>query len=86
MPPRKRPVHDSLAANPDAARLLQNLITSGTVQPNDRASEWKNHPVYSKIFAPIDTEKFRKRFKKLLEEKYTAPNNQKNVRIFYLDL
>ncbi len=69
MPSRKRPISDWLAANPNAARLLQNLITTGTINRNDCPCDWKNHPVYAKIFAPIDTEEFRKRIKKLLEEK-----------------
>ena len=83
MPSRKRPVKNSLAVNPDAARLLQNLITSCTTQPNDRASEWRNHLVYGKIFASIDTEKFRKHFRKLFAEKHTTSNNKKCTYILF---
>ncbi len=58
------------AANPDAARLLANLVATGTIKPKDKAADWKYHPNYSVVFSVIETEKFRKRFKKLVNEKY----------------
>ena len=70
MPRRQAgPLPDSVAAHPEASRLLSNLVSSGVVQSGDTAKKWRLHPNYKKIFQHIDAEKFRKRFVKLLKER-----------------
>ncbi len=73
MPLKNSPVPDSLTANLHAVRLLANLETTGTINPGDKAADWKYHPNYSEVFSVIEPGKFRKIFKKLLTEKY-GPN------------
>ena len=59
---------DSVAAHPEAARLLVNLISNSAVKNGDSAAKWREHPKYWNIFKGICPEKFRKRFIKLLKE------------------
>ena len=66
----RNPEPDSVAANPEAARLLTSLFTKGTVKPGDEARKWHQHPTYAIKFSKIAMEKFRKRFVQLYAEKH----------------
>ena len=73
MPPKnaaRYPKPDSIAANPDASRLLTSIVSSGIVQPGDKARKWYKHLSYITASSPVSAEKFRKRFMQLLDEKY----------------
>jgi len=70
MPPRKGPKPDSIAANPDAARLITQLISSGVAKPGDKANKWYRHPSYAAKFGAVHPEKFRKRYKAVMIEKH----------------
>ena len=78
MPPRRAPIPESFQANLEAGRLLANSISSGMIKKDDRAAAWKSHPTYCKVFSPLDPEIFRKRFKKLITEKYGSGSKLKN--------
>ena len=49
MPPKNAARYtkpDSRAANPDASRLLNSIVSSGIVQLGDKARKWDKHPSY----------------------------------------
>ena len=69
-PKRKNPHPDSMAANPAASRLLTRLVATGVIKSGDKAISKYRHPNYCRSFAPADPEKFRRRLRKLLAEKY----------------
>ena len=66
----KNPLPDSRAANPAASRTLTRLIATGVIKSGDKPYSWFKHPQHARAFAPIHTEKFRKRFRKLISKKY----------------
>ena len=66
----RNPKPDSVAANPEAARLLSSLFTKGIVKPGGKARKWHQHPTYTMKFQKIAMEKFRKRFVQLYAERY----------------
>ena len=71
MPPkRKNPCADSIAANPQAARLLTQLFAKEVIKPGEKAAKWYNHPQYAALFSAVAQENFRKRFKTLYDEKF----------------
>eukprot|EP00171_Calliarthron_tuberculosum_P003541 IDg3541t1 len=78
---RKGPQADSLAANPKASQTLTNLVATGQIKASDGMKEWYNNPKYATLFAPIHIEKFRKRYKKLLSDKYGSPAMQMALRL-----
>ncbi len=69
-PKRENPQTNYLAANPRAARHLAQLVATGAIKPGDKASEWYHHQQHRAVFASLDIEKFRKRMRKPLVEKY----------------
>ncbi len=75
--PKRKSAHapDSLAANPRAAQLLASLVASGEIGQQDKASGWYKHPQYASEFSVIHPEKFRKRMKKLIDNKYSTPKS-----------
>lgn len=88
-PKRKNPHADSIAANPRAARILAQLVATGAVKPADKAADWYQNKQYAAIFSPCDPEKFRKRFKKLVDEKYgesTAKRKAFLLSLFYFSI
>ena len=71
MPPkRKNVLPDSIAENPAGSRTLTRLIATGVIKPGDKPQVWYKHPDHCQAFAPIHSDKFRKRFRKLMSEKY----------------
>ena len=66
---RTGPLQDSLAANPAVARLLTQLMTCGEIKQDGVVPDWYDHPKYANMFAKVAREKFRKRSKKLIENK-----------------
>ena len=74
-PKRRGPASDSLAANPRAALALDQLFSTDTVREGDKASIWYNDKGLQKIFATVDPENFRKRYKKLYDAKFSADAN-----------
>ena len=68
--PARNPKPDSVAANPEAARLLASLFTKGIVKKGDKARKWHQHPTYCTKFSQIALEKFRKRYTQLYTEKF----------------
>ena len=60
----------SLAANTRAAKLLATLVASGVIKKGDKAANWYKHKKYASESQILHVEKFRKRFKKLLDAKY----------------
>ena len=73
----RNPRPDSIAANPDGARLLTSLFTRGIIKKGNKGRKWHQHPTYSTRFSSIALEKFRKRFVQLYEEKFGPPNDRK---------
>jgi len=82
--PKKGPKPDAIAANPDAARLLTQLISSGVAKPLDKANTWYKLPSYEGIFKKVHPEKFRKKSKQVMQEKYGAllPNRTSLLLLF----
>ena len=74
----RNPLPDSIAANPEAARLLTSLFSRGIIKKGDKARKWHKHPTYSARFSSVALEKFRKRFVQLYNEKFGAPNDRKS--------
>ena len=84
MPPkRKNALPDSIAANPAGSRTLTRLIAIGVIKPGDKAQSWYKHPDHCQAFAPIHPDKFRKRFRKLMSEKY-GPGTFKGMQALHL--
>ena len=70
LPIRKNPLLDSLAARPAASRTLGRLVATGAINESGKPQTCYKHPQLCQAFAPIHHEKLRKRFKKLVTEKY----------------
>ena len=68
---------DSLAANTRKAKLLATLFENGEIKRGDKRIKWCKHKRYVAEFQCIDTEKFRKRMKKLLDAKYGTLKNKR---------
>ena len=79
---QKNTLPDSLAASPAGSRTLTRLIAAGVIKPGYKPQTWYNHPQHCQSFAPIHPDKFRKRFRNLLTEKYNT--NQKTSKYFLL--
>ena len=87
VPPKNQaryPKADSIAANPDASRLLTSLVSSAIVKPGDKARKWHKNPAYSTVFAPVLAEKFSKRLVQLVNEKYGDQTKSKLLLIVSL--
>ena len=80
-PKRKSTLPDSLAAHPAALRTLSRLVAAGAIKISDKPQAWYKHPQHFQAFATIHPEIFRKRFRKLVTEKYSVP--PKKAMLFY---
>lgn len=82
-PKRNQPQPDSLAAHPAASRTLTRLVATGAIQAGDKPQTWYKHPQHARAFAPVHPEKFRKRFRKLITEKYGTSSKKGNLFRFF---
>lgn len=84
MPPKKGPLPDSIRANPEGARLIHRIISTGIAKPGDKAKKWYHHPSYCATFSSIDPEKFRKRFMAVMKEHIQgSPSGEYHTYIFF---
>ena len=79
MPPRKAtgPKQDSMRANPRAGQLLAWLLDNGTITHSTEPREIYQDPRFSSTFAPVDYEKYRKKFRTEQAAKWAKPNDCK---------
>ena len=80
---RKNPYPDSLAANPAAPRTLTRLVATGVIKQGDKPQHWYKHPQHARAFASFHSDKFRKRFGKLLTEKYGTVTRTSMTLVFH---
>ena len=50
------PKPDSIAANPNASRLLTSIVSSGIVQPGDDARKWYSYLSHITPFSPVSAQ------------------------------
>ena len=81
----RNPKPDSVAAAPEASRLLTSLLTKGIVKSGYKARKWHQHPTYSMKFSLIAMEKFRKRFVQIYAEKHGGGTECKLLCHFYTE-
>ena len=67
---------DSIAANPEAARIFRSLFTKGIVKKGDKARKRHQHPTCSTKFSKIALEKFHKCYVQLYAEKFGENTNR----------
>ena len=59
MPPKnaaRYPKPHSIVANSDASHLLTLIVSSGIVQPGDKARKWNKQPSYTTVLSLVAAE------------------------------
>ena len=64
-----------MRANPEASQLLARLLENGTIKRHTDPREVYNDPRFSAVFAPVNYEKYRKKFRTEQSAKWTAKSS-----------
>ena len=73
----RNPKPESIAENPETARLLTSLFTKRIITKGDKARKWHQHPAYSTKFSKIALEKFHERYVPLYAEEFDESKDRK---------